>query len=303
MTNSATPIVCVLMSTYNGSTYLNEQIDSILQQDGVEVKLIVRDDGSTDGTQQLLSDYAQRGLLTWQQGENLGPARSFMRMLAEAPECQYYAFADQDDIWHCDKLQQATQRLGEAAEGPAMYHSQTLLVDSNLNPLPRQIAKDNLGTFGESLVYKFVAGCTIVMNHALRLLAERYEPQQLYMHDTWIYSLCLLVGGTVCYDPESHISYRQHEANAVGQGHSLREAKRRWHRFATGEQERYRTALELWEGYGQMATPENRQLLADFLAAKTSLGMRLRLMRDERLACAKPAVARLFRLALLFNTF
>ena len=73
----------VLMSTYNGERYLRQQIDSILQQEGVKVQLLVRDDGSTDNTLDILNGYAQKGLLKWYQGENLKSARSFLTLLKE----------------------------------------------------------------------------------------------------------------------------------------------------------------------------------------------------------------------------
>ena len=73
--------VCVLLSTYNGERYLEEQLDSLLEQIQVDVQIFVRDDGSTDGTHKILSTYAQNGLLTWYEGKNVGPADSFMDLV------------------------------------------------------------------------------------------------------------------------------------------------------------------------------------------------------------------------------
>ena len=96
--------VLVLMSTYNGEKYLREQIDSILGQRGVEVSLLVRDDGSTDATLTTLDEYKESGRLDYYCGNNLGPARSFMHLLQNAPASDFYAFSDQDDKWMDDKL-------------------------------------------------------------------------------------------------------------------------------------------------------------------------------------------------------
>ena len=51
--------VTVLVSTYNGQKYLSKQLDSLISQVGVDMKIIVRDDGSSDGTRQILRNYAQ----------------------------------------------------------------------------------------------------------------------------------------------------------------------------------------------------------------------------------------------------
>ena len=149
--------ITVLMSTYNGEKYLHEQIDSILRQQGVKVNLLVRDDGSTDNTLAILDKYQEEGLLTFYTGENLGPQRSFLHLLQQAPQSDYYAFADQDDIWLEDKLSTGIKQLQNDKEKPALYFSQTQLTDEELNPIPSVIIHPKV-TFGEMLVYKFIGG-------------------------------------------------------------------------------------------------------------------------------------------------
>ena len=99
--------VCVLISTYNGEKFLDEQIASILAQKGVEVDILVRDDGSSDMTCSLLERWQKEGKLKWYKGENLGFARSFMNLLKTASVYDYYAFCDQDDVWLPEKLKKA----------------------------------------------------------------------------------------------------------------------------------------------------------------------------------------------------
>lgn len=296
------PQVSVLMSTYNGERFLRHQIDTILAQEGVEVRLLVRDDGSGDGTQHLLEEYKEKGLLDWYTGGNLGPARSFMHLLAEAPPAGFYAFADQDDHWLPDKLAAAVEHLGQT-ERPALCFCPVQPVDEALQPLLAAPAPQPQLTYGEALVYQFVNGCAMVFNAALRTIALRYEPAELAMHDLWLYALCHAVGGQVYYDATPRLYYRQHAANVVGQGSALTLWKRRIARLRSGSQMRYRLALELQRGYAEQMTPEARALTADFVAAKHSLTKRLRLMRDKRLATASPATSRFFRLALLMNTY
>ena len=90
--------VTILMSTYNGERFLKEQIDSILQQEDIETTLLVRDDGSTDKTISMLEQYQEAHVLRFYQGHNLGPAKSFMNLLMEAPAADYFAFSDHQ-IW------------------------------------------------------------------------------------------------------------------------------------------------------------------------------------------------------------
>ena len=97
--------ICVLMSTYNGDKYIIEQIESILNQKKVNVELLIRDDGSTDKTLEILEEYSKKYKnLKYYSGQNLKTARSFMDLLFRAGEYEYYSFSDQDDVWDLDKL-------------------------------------------------------------------------------------------------------------------------------------------------------------------------------------------------------
>ena len=128
--------VLVLMSTYNGEQYLQQQINSIITQKNVEVELIVRDDGSTDKTIDILKDYQQKGLLSYYAGENLKPQYSFLHLLRHAPECKYYAFADQDDVWLEDKLYSGIKEIYSFDNQPAIYTCQTQMTNQYLEKIP-----------------------------------------------------------------------------------------------------------------------------------------------------------------------
>ena len=134
LSNSKVPKCVVLMASYNGIPFISEQIDSILSQAEVDVRLFVRDDGSSDGTRDLLQRYADEGSLTLLTGENLGPALGFLTLLRNAPEADYYAFSDQDDIWDSDKLITAIKQL-KKQENLALYHCNSRLVDSAGNEM------------------------------------------------------------------------------------------------------------------------------------------------------------------------
>ena len=295
--------VTVLMSTYNGEKYLREQIDSILGQRGVEVSLIVRDDGSSDATLTILDEYKKSGLLDYYCGGNLGPARSFMHLLQNAPANDFYAFSDQDDKWMDDKLIAAITRMEGHESEPALYFSQTQLVDAQLNPIPSVIITPKL-TFGESLIYKFIGGCTMVMNHRLREAVGNFMPEIMPMHDIWIYSIALGIDAFVHFDSTPHILYRQHGSNTVGLGQGAAyEWKKRFRRFTAKNDERYLQARELYNGYHDRLTAPNAALLTLFLEGKTSVIRRLQMMTCRKLRCADRTTQLLFWINLLFNKY
>lgn len=96
--------VMVIMSTYNGEKFIQEQIDSILNQINCCTKIYVRDDGSTDRTVEILDDYKQRGLIDYCVGENLKPAKSFLTALLDCRTSRLLRISDQASIWEKDKL-------------------------------------------------------------------------------------------------------------------------------------------------------------------------------------------------------
>lgn len=213
------PRVEVLMSAYNGENYIGEQIWSILNQTNVDVHLTIRDDGSSDGTisiiHQFVKQYPER--ISFRRGTNLGPAKSFMQLVISAGDAQYYAFADQDDIWSPDKLETAVSAIKAKEETPGafvMYHSAVAVADSNGNVLLVSGQYHDLGFLrGDT---RPATGCTMVFNAALQTLLRRYMPEDMIMHDAWVHKVCLAVGGHVVFDEVPHIRYRQHGNNVVG---------------------------------------------------------------------------------------
>lgn len=110
--------VCVLMSTYNGEKFLEEQLESIFNQKGVEILLLVRDDASTDKTVEILRKFRNKylGQMVILEGKNnIGWRASFLTLLYKAKEysCPYYAFSDQDDVWLENKLYSACKCISE----------------------------------------------------------------------------------------------------------------------------------------------------------------------------------------------
>lgn len=295
--------VQVLMSTYNGTRYLGEQLESIYKQKGVEVSLLVRDDGSTDGTLSLLDKEQSAGRLQWYTGENLGPAYSFWHLLQSAADSDFYAFCDQDDVWDGDKLSVAVDAMRGDGDSPAVYFCQTRLVDEKLNEIP-SVTISPLLTYGESLIYHFVTGCTMVINRAMRKELLRYRPSFIRMHDIWIYNVAQAIGASVHFDKVPHMSYRQHSANVVGQVNSAAFVwKNRWKRIKKNEHIRSRLAMELLKGYADKMSPRNRALTELAANYRSGVGAWLKLLFAPALRCAPLSINISGRIAILFGIF
>jgi glycosyltransferase involved in cell wall biosynthesis len=267
--------VIILMSTYNGEKYLREQIDSILAQTYTNIELIVRDDGSSDSTKTILDEYSENGMLSWYAGKNLKPAFSFLDLVRNAPEADYYAFSDQDDVWDIDKIETAVNSLSKVSEDkPALYCSATRLVDAELKVLaPVAHCKNYRFTFGESLVQAVSPGCTFVFNYKTKVLVDDFKSDFISMHDALIYKIVSALGNVI-FDKQPHISYRQHGGNVIGTEHSKTRAfykKVKRFVFSKESNTRYKMACAIEENYANLMDDENLKLLKTFTNYKASL--------------------------------
>ncbi len=214
--------ICVLMSTYNGAKYIQQQIDSILNQKDVKVYLLIRDDGSKDETLDIIKSYQEKDdRIKLYTGNNLGACGSFFDLLwSVEPSFDYYAFSDQDDVWFEDKLATAIDKIESSpADGIKVYCSNVTVVDQELNHISDgscDVDSSFTPSFGNSLLENYVTGCTVVMGRDFVSLIRAYpKPARQYMHDWWIYKMATGFG-TLIYDLNSYMLYRQHENNTVG---------------------------------------------------------------------------------------
>lgn len=211
--------VLVIVSTYNGEKYLREQLDSVLAQKGVEVHILVRDDGSKDATIDILQEYSERNdNVIYYIGENKGVIRSFndLMMRSEINEYDYIAFCDQDDVWDNDKLVTAISVLKDAEHNiPVVYCSNLMLVDENFNKIG--IMRRNICKYTKhmAVVQNIGTGCTQVFNQKAAEMYRNGIDSHMEMHDYWMTLVCMFFG-KILYDTNPHIRYRQHERNVVG---------------------------------------------------------------------------------------
>ena len=216
---NAIPKVAVLLSTYNGERFLKEQLDSVLIQEGVDVTIFVRDDGSTDHTVDLLKQYSDQIKLF--QEDNIGVGNSFMELVYKAGcEYDYYSFCDQDDVWLKEKLQKAILNLKQE-DVPMLYCSNQELIDEEGNKIGMRFAEPINTSYLQVLNDNKLTGCTMVWNRFLQeiMVEEKRRPgtELLHkrIHDVWV-GMVASVTGRIIYDDESYIKYRQHGDNVVG---------------------------------------------------------------------------------------
>lgn len=209
--------VQILMSTYNGEKYLKQQLDSILSQTYPDICVLIRDDGSTDGTVAILQQYADEyENITFYTGKNIGVIQSFFDLLRASDDtADFYGFADQDDVWMPEKIERAVEKLKlKNVDVPLLYCSDTYITDEQLNVLKKDDKKPR-PSWGNALVQNICTGCTAVINKKLRDIVKETKPQNIVMHDWWLYLTAELYGEVV-YDKEAYIKYRQHGNNAYG---------------------------------------------------------------------------------------
>ena len=215
--------IAVLLSTYNGASFLDQQLKSLLSQDDSSFEIFARDDGSQDNTIKILQDYDLQ-LLT--ATENLGPKDSFGALLKFAvtnTEAQYFMFCDQDDVWFSDKVRKtlAKMRQMETAYGniPLLVHTDLELVDANLNKIaPSMWIYEHIlpkkNSFHFLLVQNCITGCTVMINRELAKKCLNI-PNDAIMHDWWL-GLVASQFGRIDFISEPTIKYRQHGKNTIG---------------------------------------------------------------------------------------
>ena len=219
--------IIVLLSTYNGEKYLAQQLTSLLDQNDVDVEILVRDDGSQDGTVAILDEWKRKGLLEWYTSDNLGPGKSFMHLLETAQPGNYYAFCDQDDVWMPNKLSMTMEKMKAVEQAnpgkPVIVHTDMNIVDEKLDVIHDSfwrssgLRPDVLRTFPYLCTCNSVNGCTILMNSIAReLILEKYVEHDIIIHDV----ICALTvsyhGGIIEYVDAPTVLYRQHSSNVVG---------------------------------------------------------------------------------------
>jgi len=296
--------VTVLMSTYNGSQFLQQQLNSLYEQTYPHIKILVRDDGSSDATNTILAHEQARGAIAQlEAGANLGATASFFTLLRHAAQTQtaYVAFCDQDDVWQTNKIERAVSLLAEVSDCPALYCSRLDIVNEQLEMLELSVKPTKIG-FGNALVENIAVGCTMVLNRkAIDLLCQQTLPNHVYVHDWWCY-LVISCFGKIIFDDNPLIKYRQHGGNVIGAAtNHIGVLKRKLARLFNARLWISEQAVTFLELFADRLPPTESELLTLLIKAKSSFWWRVRLALSPAIWRQKWVDNFILRLVILMN--
>ncbi|MCF6093264.1 glycosyltransferase family 2 protein [Microaerobacter geothermalis] len=219
-------LVDILLSTYNGSKYLQKLMNSIINQTYQNWRLLIRDDGSTDGTINIIHNFVKQFptkiIYIEDQYNNLGPSQSFSKLI-EYSNANYIMFCDQDDIWLNNKIELILEKMlqleKEFQNKPLLVHTDLTVVDKDLQVISNSFWKYQklnpaYKNLNHLLIQNIATGCTMMMNKRLKELAHPI-PDKAIMHDWWIALVASIYSG-IYHINASTILYRQHGENNTG---------------------------------------------------------------------------------------
>ncbi len=217
----------ILLSTYNGAPFLEELLQSLKDQSYSDWRLVIRDDGSTDSTTEILNVFREKEpdkVSIVQNGKkHLGPKKSYEALL-QFTTADFIMFCDQDDVWMPDKIQRTLDKMLEMEqqnpELPMLVFTDLTVTDKNLNVIHpslwqyTKVNPENVNIVYRLLVNNPVVGCTVMINKAVKPLVLPI-PERAVMHDWWIV-LNVTREGKVGFLTQPTIWYRLHDRNNLG---------------------------------------------------------------------------------------
>ena len=259
------PTIDILMATYNGAAYLQQQINSLLTQTYDNWQLLVHDDGSTDATRSILEQYARQDsrIRIIDDGCSLHSAsENFMHLLRYAT-ADYCIFCDQDDIWFENKLQvlydvicTRNQAVPQVVYGNGyMYHCDSGRVEGRSVLKAPERLEDVLFLNGG------IQGCALLFNKAMRTLCLD-RPEYVVMHDH-LFTLAALTFGEFTYVDCFLMLYRRHAATVTDACHG--NFKQKTKSFAKKkvtplmQKDHYRALQSFYAHYAEKMPSEKRK--------------------------------------------
>lgn len=291
------PMAEILMPTYNGARFVREQIDSLLAQTDGRWHLTVSDDGSSDGTPDILDEYARmypEKIRRVVSGTRFGNARDHFYWLMRQCDADYIMTCDQDDVWQPDKVRLTLEALlaAEAEAGretPVLVFTDSAPVDVNLNPISpslmtMQRQNPALTDYRNLLFQNIVTGGTMGLNRSLKELAtDCGELEKTIMHDWWA-ALVAARFGRMVYVDQATTLYRQHGDNSVG-AQDVRSLKYLIHKvthlveFQKTVVDKKRQAEVFARTYSERLSEEEKRVLRDFSAPRSPFVMKCRYLK------------------------
>jgi rhamnosyltransferase len=237
---SPAPKFSVLLATFNGEAHLQEQLNSILNQHGVELQVYASDDNSADKTFDLLADAALNTprLKVMPMRKSGSASGNFFRLIRDVDfsGSHYLAFSDQDDIWSDDKLSRAIEVMNVHQVDAYSSNVMAFWPDGRRKLITKSQPQREFDYMFESAG----PGCTFVLSKVLAIELQDWlkihqeESKRIALHDWFIYAFSRSRGYKWFIDHQSHMLYRQHETNVVGANVGIKAKFSRWQKLRKG---------------------------------------------------------------------
>lgn len=270
--------IAILLSTYNGNSFLETFFHSLLNQTYQNFTLFIRDDGSSDNTKLFIEKYSEQydNIIVINQFEgNFGPAASFNLLLEHVLSLEsfkFFMFADQDDIWLPNKIEltiEEMQQLESKHPGkPVLVHTDLHVADKDLNIISQSYWKyqklnPRRTQLNQLLLQNIVTGCTVMINEQLARLSVPISRMSI-MHDWWL-GIVASAFGVISYVSTPTVMYRQHDQNSIGaQKYGLLFIFNR--AFASFSLEKHiKQATAFYQTFFEVLTEKQKEVMSAFL--------------------------------------
>lgn len=295
------------MSTYNGCLYVGRQIDSILNQENVNVHITIRDDGSTDSTINILKHYQKLypQKISIIIGDNIGYKRSFLTLLSCAKDADYYAFSDQDDIWDCQKLSCALNLIGQKTT--ILYVSNLTICTPDLKVIKETIFSQKYSSIYSEFVRHRYAGCSYVFDKQLKDIVSVFAnldlpARSMPSHDALI-ARCAYACGNVIVDSNSYIKHIRYNHSVTTRSNNLIERIRVEMRGMKAPLMTSITAKIILDSIPEYITKNSYVFLQQIVSYKQSLTQWISLLLNPKMTCGILTCDLLCKLKILTRTY
>ena len=270
--------VAIVLGFYEGYEFINRQLQSIFNQTHQEFIIFVTDDNSKDkfSLDKLnINESNKKKIRIKIRNKNIGYAQNFLNALVSIDgHFDYYAFSDQDDIWHREKLEKAINSLEEYPyDQPNLYGSRTELIGAREEiKLGKSIDFKKSPSFQNAITQNIFGGNTMGFNrNAFDLICSCNINQKIIAHDWWCYQIISGAGGNIFYDKNIYLKYRQHNTNLIGSNISLKD---KWLRFCKVANGNFKIQndnnLRAIINNQNLLTISNEKTLTNFIKARES---------------------------------
>lgn len=271
--------ISILLSIYNGRKYIKELLYSLFTQTYKNIEVIVRDDGSSYSSLDILQSYDIKLLKS---NKNLGAKGSFAELskyALENSDSEYFIFCDQDDVWKADKVEKTLLKMQELEKMygkniPLLVHTDLEVVNESLETISNSMwehekINPELNSLNRLLIHNTITGCTMMINRNLAKMCLAI-PKEAIMHDWWM-GLVASTFGKIGYINDATIKYRQHSKNDTGtRKYSLRYIINRFKKFDDiNIDKNIAQAKQFLILFDNKLDKDTKKMLEDFTSIKT----------------------------------